>query len=275
MTTESPISSLPFDPAVIHSASSAEQEEYATALALGALTPGEKVQLLEHTRACLVCQRLVSEFQMLANLLPQALEEQTASSALKERILAQAKTELAGEVQHPAVTSPGQSQTLRGRRWSFSMASKPMAAMAVLVLAVLGMVAWNIVLQLQSDDRGDLTVQQRHLLDAIAAGARVYPLSGTESAPGASGRLVQPLAGQEAFLLLKDLPELPNGKVYQAWRITAGVPMSVGVLASVDAGDHLVVLPVAFSAGDGIGVSIEPEGGSPAPTGAIVLLGRL
>jgi anti-sigma-K factor RskA len=69
------------------------------------------------------------------------------------------------------------------------------------------------------------------------------------------------------------LPPLPAGRVYQLWAVTAPAPVSL-MLVTPAAGqaDQVAtvapaVLPAAFA------LTIEPEGGSPGPTGAMYLLG--
>lgn len=137
---------------------------------------------------------------------------------------------------------------------------------------VAGLVAWNVALQLGGDDDENLTTIQHELIEAIAKGAKITQLSGTEAAPEASGSLVHRPKGEKAFLLLYSLPSLDPDRKYQVWRIVGEAPSSAGTFSPAGM-DRLVVLFGDFSGADAIGVSIEPKGGSPLPTGAIVLLG--
>lgn len=109
----------------------------------------------------------------------------------------------------------------------------------------------------------------------IASGARVSQLSGTDAAPTAGASLVQAPENSKDFLLVRNLPRLPAGREYQVWSITDEVPVSAGTFVSADGSNQLITLSADFSNADVIGVSIEPLGGSVAPTGDIVLLGPL
>ena len=75
-------------------------------------------------------------------------------------------------------------------------------------------------------------------------------------------------------LIVAGLLPAPAGKTYELWAITRGTPRAVG-LFGVDAsgrGAHRVASargPVQVFA-----VTLEPEGGTPAPTGPVVLASR-
>lgn len=253
------INHLPFDTYAVHESSSDELEELAAAFALEALTTEEWNAFRTHLEACGLCRQLVGQFQSVAGHLPDALEEVSPSPGLKDRILREAR----GEVERA---------TRRGWQAPSWLTLNPVAVAAVVVLVVAGLIAWNVALQLGGDDNGDLTTTQRELIDAIATGGGITQLSGTEAAPAASGSLVQSPKGEKAFLLVHNLPSLDPDREYQVWRIIDEVPSSAGTFASAGIGRPVVLLG-DFSDADAIGVSIEPKGGSPLPTGAIVLLG--
>ena len=197
----------------------------------------------------------------MADVLPETLLEETPTPGLKERILAQARTE--GE--RGAGRAPARPAEVRparvGWRWPAWMPPVPLAVTAVLVLAVAGLIAWNVNLQLS--DGGDLTADQRDLIQAIAAGAPVTRLSGTETAPGASGTLVQAPEEQKAFLLVRNMPTLGPNEEFHVWRIVAGVASDVASFVLADDSDQPVILPVDFAGADAFGVSIEEEGSRP------------
>ena len=147
--------------------------------------------------------------------------------------------------------------------------------MAVLILAIVGVGTWNSILWGQVNQREQILEQQDRLLDAIAAGATISQLSGTEAAPQATATLIQEPGAGSAFLLVQDLPALPEGQQYQVWKITGAGPADAGIFSSTESADQVVIVAADFFGADAIGVSVEPKGGSPQPTGAIVLLGNL
>lgn len=235
--------------------------------ALGSLAAEERDAYVGHVERCGFCRRLVSQFRGVADLLPDALEEQTGTAALKERILAQARAEAAAG-DRPAAPPH------RERRWAGWLSPLPARAIALLVLVIVGLAAWNIGLWVELRQQDSALGEQRQLLGAVAAGGSIFSLAGTEAAPKASGILVQDPAGGKSFLLLKNLPSLPADREYQIWRIKGNQPVGVGSFGLTSATEHLVVVGADFADADAIGVSVEPLGGSLAPTGAIVLLGN-
>ena len=71
-----------------------------------------------------------------------------------------------------------------------------------------------------------------------------------------------------------NLPAIPNDRTYQVWFLTPGAPVSAGLLRPDAQGNATVAFDVAASVPNptGMAVSLEPEGGVPAPTGAIYLV---
>ena len=213
-----------------------------------------------------MCSELVGQLQSVAELLPDALVEEIASTGLRERIL----SVVGGEEEVDSPTAEDRRAS-RLPRWLAPRATWAAAATAVLVAAL---VAWNVTLQLRLDDQDEAVPTQAQLIEAIATGATVTILTGTEAAPESVGTLVQSAEDGLAFLLIRNLPPLRADQEYQVWRIEADVPISAGTFVATGAETQLVRLEADFSAADAIGVSRERKGGSASPTaGAIVLLG--
>lgn len=110
-------------------------------------------------------------------------------------------------------------------------------------------------------------------LSTLAYADHMIELKGTSVAPGANG--VFYVANHEGVLMVHDLPPLPKNQTYQFWLIPAeGAPLPAGLIQVTD--EKMGSLTVNIPAPNGnfakVGLSIEPSGGSPAPTGDIVLL---
>ena len=72
-----------------------------------------------------------------------------------------------------------------------------------------------------------------------------------------------------------NLPQAPAGRVYQVWVVTAGGPVSAGLLTP-DAGGRAEAFfntPPDIAPPTAVAVTLEPAGGVPAPTGERYLLG--
>lgn len=270
-----PINALPFNTDIVHSVATEELAELASVFAIEALLPEETEAYLAHLVRCGFCQGLASQFQAVADLLPDALEEPTSRPALKERILRQVRQDLEGRRPTPGATLAESVRAATARWKLLSPFPLPVGALAVLLLLAVGLVAWNIQLQLKTDGQDDRLTEQQRLIRALPAGASLSHLAGTESAPQASGTLVYSFGGREALLLVRNLPSLEREQVYQVWSITGKEPTGVGIFTLTNAREQLVSLSTDFSGADAIGISIEPKGGSSKPTGAIVLLGSL
>lgn len=116
--------------------------------------------------------------------------------------------------------------------------------------------------------------QRENQLTQFAGASRVIALEGTEEAPAASGSFH--VGPQSSVLVLRGLAPLPKDQTYELWLIPSdGAPVPSGLVEVDEQGAatftvSMADLPTDFAA---IGVSIEPAGGSPQPTGPIVLLG--
>ena len=122
---------------------------------------------------------------------------------------------------------------------------------------------------------------QRYLTSMTAApGVSVNMLWGTKQSLKAWGMIACCAVsdtGMVALLAVLNLPPLPGDKVYQVWLVKGEQRHSAG-LFTVDSTGYAqtVIIPVAPMAEfDAIGITVEPIGGSPDPTGTGVLRGDL
>jgi anti-sigma-K factor RskA len=103
---------------------------------------------------------------------------------------------------------------------------------------------------------------------------RVVDLRGLGPAPQAVGRVIwHEKSGGRIYVA--NLPPPPPGKAYELWTIAGAAPRPAGVF-SVDAagqGSHRVD-PVEGPPVRVFAVTLEPEGGVPAPTGPMVLASK-
>jgi anti-sigma-K factor RskA len=115
-----------------------------------------------------------------------------------------------------------------------------------------------------------------HLNHLNASEVITVSLKGTDVQPHAQGQLIADPKEQSAVLVISGLPPLEAGKTYQVWLI-GGAPVSAGLLTVDEKGQGLLIVtsPEAIGSFKSLGVSIEPAGGSPEPTGDIVILSEL
>lgn len=122
--------------------------------------------------------------------------------------------------------------------------------------------------------QNEINLQQNQLA-SITGAQYTVALGGTDAAPGASGRLY--VHDTSGTLVLNNLDELSASQVYQLWLIPPeGAPIPAGLLGQSSGGTETITLqlPTTLESVAAIGISVEPPGGSAAPTGPIVLLGE-
>jgi hypothetical protein len=132
--------------------------------------------------------------------------------------------------------------------------------------------------------RVQLATMQRELTQEVAfrelvahRESRQVLLAGLAAAPTAAARAVWNPGTREAVLLVAGLPAAPPGRVYEAWVIAAGAPVPAGTFQVDAQGKAVLRLPAVdeTSRVKTFAVTIEPDGGTPAPTGAMVLAGAV
>jgi anti-sigma-K factor RskA len=136
------------------------------------------------------------------------------------------------------------------------------AAAAAVALFVTGTVAGQAIYGNPNDD---FAQQQASSLAEI------------EASPDSQRAAAQTATGQDATLvwsgelglsaiIVEDLPALGDDEDYQLWYIGAAGPISAGTFDSDGSGTVWRVLDGTMTAGDTVGVTVEPKGGSEQPT---------
>ena len=103
---------------------------------------------------------------------------------------------------------------------------------------------------------------------------RLAELSGKTPAPGGHAMLAYDRTTGRAVIMATGLPPCPAGHSYQLWLIADNKPLPGGTFKT-DAGGHAQMadrLPPGHSAPT-FAVTLEREGGVPAPEGDIFLVG--
>jgi hypothetical protein len=106
---------------------------------------------------------------------------------------------------------------------------------------------------------------------------RVASLAGLAAAPQARARIVWHQTRQEAVLVATGLTPAPPGKAYELWIIAKAAPVPAGVFQVDARGRAVFRLPPGLSYLDvkTFAITVEPEAGTLAPTGPMVLAGAV
>jgi anti-sigma-K factor RskA len=106
---------------------------------------------------------------------------------------------------------------------------------------------------------------------------RVVSLAGLAAAPEARARVVWHAGRGEAVLVASGLAPAPAGKAYELWIIAKAAPVPAGVFQVDAQGRAVFRLPAGLELAGvkTFAVTVEPEGGVPAPSGPMVLAGAV
>jgi anti-sigma-K factor RskA len=202
---------------------------------------------------------------------------------LKERVLWQIRGEAASAP--PRRASPGMpDRGLATMAWALGVAASFMlaAAFAALWYATrtdLGATRANVA-QLEGmlyDRDRDLKAKEAELAWLKDPRVQVALLKGLESNPTAKAKLLWHPESKQGILWVSGLPPLPLEQSYELWAFVGDQPVPAGTFDAH--ADGATVIPISRQENLGeapvkFAVSIEPKGGVPKPTGAIVLIGE-
>jgi anti-sigma-K factor RskA len=217
--------------------------------ALGSLDTDSAVAVSEHVAGCATCRAELQAWQATVGQLALAAPPVAPPDGLHRQLM-----------QRVAPVNVRASATQPGRlAWLHSTA--PVWG-AVVVLLLVGLVAVNLNLSRQ--------VTQFEL---SAPPMAVIPLTSEAADSAASGLVVVSADGEYGTLVVQDLPQLPADKAYQLWLIQNGQRTS-GAVFTVDEHGYVALeieSPLPLDQYDAFGITLEPVGGSPGPTGSKIL----
>jgi len=230
--------------------------------ALNALDADEVAAFEAHIAASDAARDEVTELSDTAVLLGLAVDPVDPPAGLKASIMSQldATPQLA-----PANdAAPGRAERRARAGWM----SRPVTALAA-AAAVIGLLAGAGVVS-TTIRQG---VEQQAQVDRLAAitGADDVQRASVGLEPGGSAVLLWSSSLASAALAVEGLEPLPRDRVYQLWFITEAGARSAGTFTT-DGSATWRVLDGAIRPGDVVGVTVEPVGGSAAPTTDPVVL---
>lgn len=233
------------------------------AYALDALDAEERRAFEEHLATCPSCAVEVRELRATAATLAVASRTEPPES-LRSAILSAARA----TPQDPAATSDARVVQLRARRMSRLLR----VAAAGLAAALVGVGSWAVVLH-----RENATLVAESMgITAVLTSPDASTASGTVDGSGRA-TVVTSREKAESVFIGSGLPIPENDRTYQLWYIDAGgTARSAGTF--VPASDGTVVRQLAGSTPAStttVGLTIEPAGGSTAPTSPPVLTVRI
>ncbi|MGO4692021.1 anti-sigma factor domain-containing protein [Glaciibacter sp. 2TAF33] len=155
--------------------------------------------------------------------------------------------------------APSAAERRAEARWFRRPIGILVAAAAAVALFAGGVVAG------QAFNTNQFEQQQAAGLAQINAADDVQRAS-TVTADGHQATLVWSGELGKSALLIDDLPALPGDQDYQLWYMNSAGAMSAGTFDSTGTGTVWRVLDGRMQAGDAVGLTVEPKGGSKQPT---------
>ena len=240
-----------------------DYKEMIPARALSALEAAEAQALNEHLENCAECRKELEAWEATAATLSLTADAAEPSPAVRERILSEVQKDLSNAQVIPFRSTPRNIWTSFGSLGA-------MAAVVLLTALIVGLVVmWRENRALQQD-----LASKREFIELVGTpGARVSELQGMEPARGAIAKLAYDQTGH-AMLMADKLPNLPQGKAYQLWFIVGkNPPMPGNTFVPNASGQSMSKDQMPKEALDAaiFAVTVEPEGGSVAPTSPIYL----
>jgi hypothetical protein len=235
------------------------------AYALGVLPRSEHALVTAYILANPPARAELEALRPVADLVGLAAEEPVDSvrtSRMKRRVMAALS----------AQASPAVTPRRNGSERSSWFIGAGLAAAAAVVFALVSTIqnfslrsdlananarATSLQVQIAQNER--VRMRDREMVgDLTATDAQRFPVP--------QGEVIK--RGSHIYLTLHSLPPLPRGKVFQAWTIAKGAKsLAPSIVFTTSAtGNAVVALPENAEALAVVALSIEPEGGSKAPT---------
>jgi anti-sigma factor RsiW len=225
-----------------------------SAHALGALEPDQAALAEEHIAASDACRRAYEDALETAAALALAVADSAPPAALRERIVAAARAER--PAQTPPVRSPAPQRRLR-------LAGLLTPSSGFALVGIAAAIVFALIAVSQHDSATSARDRQAALVSILSGpDARVVPLEPSGGGTP-SGRVV---VSRGRAALVSSLRPPPSGRTYQAWGLPAGGGAPVPLPTFSRPGAVLILDGVDKYAQ--VAVTVEPSGGSEAPSSA-------
>ena len=246
-------------------------EDLKDAYVLGALPEEERLSFEDYLAAHPERQAEIDELGAVAGLLAFYPQEQEPSPELRSRVMEVVEA----EAEPPRVRGP----STFGRVGDFlSIRNLALGAAALLVI---GLLSWNVMLQGQVEDlqgqiedaQGQVQDLQAQVEEAQKQQSPTIELEGSWADQGANAQVLS-INKNQAILVAKDMPSVPEDQTCEIWVISNDVPKPSGLFQP---DPNMTATPItnSIAKADVIAVTVEPAGGSEQPTSDPVLLAKM
>jgi len=234
--------------------------DHLPAYALGSLEDEEREQVSQHLETCSSCRVEAQAYLDVTGKLALGVTQYEPPARVKAELMR--KIEIA-KMHEGDTADLSWRQRLFSSPHRLSLAWGFLSMILIVVLAVSNLLLWRQIKGLRANQSLDVM--------------RVVNLGGTDYTPQATGLLVISTDGEHGTLVVDNLPSLSEDQQYQLWLIDNGKRTDGGVfsVSTEGYGSIWVSSPQPLIGYSSVGITIEPAGGSPGPTGEKVLGGDL
>ncbi len=237
-----------------------KEQELLGAYVMGALGSGERIALEAHLGDCQECQAALADYEQVAEGLLHLATSVAPASGLRATLNAR----LAGR--------PGNLRSLRRP----GLGRAPQVVFAALAVTLLVLNGALILETRRLAERGqELLAQQEASQTALALASYSTSQTAFVQEEKIWGTFVYEENFPVAVFNVWGLPPLPDDKAYQLWLFNPDGTRTTGALFRTTAAQELISIlirsPVPLGEVLGFGVTVEPETGSPAPTGPRII----
>ncbi|WP_327579755.1 anti-sigma factor [Streptomyces sp. NBC_00145] len=234
------------------------------AYVLHALSEAERAAFESHLGVCEACTQEVAELAATAGRLGLAVSE-TPPPELKARVM--------GRIPNVRQESPLPKQPSRAGGnpvWGLRASRWALAACLAAAAGLGGVAVWQH--EEARDARAEAGAEQRRSAELAAVLGAPDAKAGTARlGDGASATVVVSKSRDKAAFVSSGLATPPSGKVYQLWFADGDTMRPAGLLDPASRA-QAVLLDGPVDQASGMGITVEPAGGSPKPTSAPVAL---
>jgi anti-sigma-K factor RskA len=253
-----------------------EPHTLAGAYAVDALAGADQARFERHLARCAACARELGELREATARLAGAAAVDPPAGLIERVIAATAQTRqlpppagqaAAGRVLRGARRTGAGLVPVRGLWWRvllprFSLA---LAAVSLTAAAATGAAVLRAEHELSQTGLRDAAIAQvLNAPDAVIVTARAHS--------GGAATVVLSRLDHSLVFTTAGLPPLPSGSCYQLWLMGPGGERSAGMLPAQLRRMTSPVIASGLTAGDRVALTVEPDGGSPQPTSAPLLM---
>ncbi|MGW6061500.1 anti-sigma factor [Streptomyces sp. NPDC055189] len=244
--------------------SAADLHTMTGAYVLHALSDEERSEFERHLEVCEACGQEVRELAATAGRLARAVSVAPPAD-MKSDVLRR----IATVRQQPPHTPPA-GKTAGGTGRGRQLSRFALAACLAAAAAFGGVAVWQHQRADEAGQRAEQAQAQSEKLARVLAAPDAKASTGRLT-DGATGTVVVAKSLNQAAFVAAEMPGPPSGKVYQLWFNDDGTMRSAGLMDPARS-TEAVLLDGPVDQASGIGITVEPAGGSDEPTSDPVAL---